>query len=1396
MQDTEVFDIEQIPEIDQLIKEEEKKRTLANLKLAEENRRPLNPLLLQTLDRMGSSMSDKMLQGNNDVDTYIKEVAMSMGRSVSSTAGQLFGGLLLRGGANYLRSEARNSFLGSSYPFNMFNIVDSIEKQIIPEVHDYKEQVIDKVAGYMDKYGEKLYTLLEDGKFAIPPRNPEVYGGGMWSRPSFTKYSSMLAEQFPSMALIYLMGPAGLGLMAGASAGQVVQESAGKVSPDKSLAVAGIRGIGSYLTNKIGMSEVFKGNLTSNIMKEFVKGGAFGGFDSALDTFFGNIVAKVGYDKTRVLMENVIEAGVLNVVTGGTMRAAVGAAGAETISNNSKEINAHIKELTDSINTLVTEGGITPKEFDEVTNVVADTMLSKRNVVSDILDYTIEKNLESVEVNPDIAAPITIEDTGGAVPVRPQGEIIAEKILRNEKLTADEEQQLQSSGLFHLAEAKKDVEWARNWLEDFYAKPFSEDNNQRIIDRNEANGVWNKLSDIMVNKLGLDPVEGVFKLDRIVSPVKAQRLLASDEEHKKYTEADALKTRLKFQQREAANAFKVGKKEAQTIINDLKSLVAKASPNIKAKFFNSVTDIRNARKYYELSYKISQAVELEQKTLLVKEMRQRFKRVMDSEVIAVDYKEQIRSLFEGIRFTQPSKIKLQSLRETEKYINEQAQAGKDTSVPRAVLQTIKSLSYTPLMSKDIGEIKMLLNSMKSLENTGRFKLRTLQKYEERVKENWLDKMEETGNPMLFKQLTRAKVGEEITFSENVHNKVQSLIKFAQQKGESITPVDVLFDVMDGFSNYEGGVTQVFKKSIDSLYGYYLQKRAAKTKETFDLVKSLKLNRANYERIFIYGALQQENGYERLKAGNIDDDEMVHTLTPNETAFYEYIRKNFEDIKFDIADTQRIYFNKFLGDVKNYLPWVTDFNKLSEMPIEDRMNTEIPIELKKKTVQPGLTKERSKRGATPLKLNALEIFLRYMDDAYYLTELGGRIKLLGEVANSARFKEIVGDAGQEYVRNWVDTLARKGGTFQGTMSKFDRMLDRFRNNTNVATLAFRLSTALLQPTAWFNGAAYIGGRDATFGLYATATPHWRNFVLRNFPEIAERFGDDPFLIDFSDTPRLSKLKVAGYYFIKKFDQLTAMSVAIGAYKKKMRELGRDIDFNKPDKDAMMYAERIVRRSQGSAFFKDIPQALSRGTFTGNKAVDRLVFQFQNFTLSNWSSIKHDMIGYGIGQKQYGKMANMFLWFTLAGFAETALRYMTDETLGQLVKIATNKTVDFKGKKYDDGKIEAFISQWMSKVPFANQFTSFAQYGSAPIPALNAMLDVGEQLAIASRITGGTGRKKSPSWKQRKAARYLTVVFEAAGYGLGIPGTSQVAQVGKKLIPEAKEKNRGKRKHIRM
>jgi len=89
-----------------------------------------------------------------------------------------------------------------------------------------------------------------------------------------------------------------------------------------------------------------------------------------------------------------------------------------------------------------------------------------------------------------------------------------------------------------------------------------------------------------------------------------------------------------------------------------------------------------------------------------------------------------------------------------------------------------------------------------------------------------------------------------------------------------------------------------------------------------------------------------------------------------------------------------------------------------------------------------------------------------------------------------------------------------------------------------------------------------------------------------------------------------------------------AVAYGAYMKKMQELDLPVDFQNPNPEALEYAQLMMRRTQSSAFFKDVPPAISRGTFSGNRSLDRAIFQFQTFILNRWNTIRHDLCRVGI------------------------------------------------------------------------------------------------------------------------------------------------------------------------
>src|SRR3990167_643406 len=269
---------------------------------------------------------------------------------------------------------------------------------------------------------------------------------------------------------------------------------------------------------------------------------------------------------------------------------------------------------------------------------------------------------------------------------------------------------------------------------------------------------------------------------------------------------------------------------------------------------------------------------------------------------------------------------------------------------------------------------------------------------------------------------------------------------------------------------------------------------------------------------------------------------------------------------------------------------------------------------------------------------------------------------------------------------------------------------------------------------------------------------RKFVLDNMPEIRDRIGDDRAFSELSESAFVAKIQQAGYAPLKMLDGITASSVGWGAYLQKLKELGVELDFTKPNAEALDYAQKIVRRTQASALFKDSPLAISRGKLTGNRSFDRALFQFQTFMLNRWSLIRHDLYRAGVKQKDYRKAFNVFFWLAIAILTEEGIRRGSKE----LVDLATGRD-DSK----DDGYTEAVVRSVLGTVPFISQAVSISVYDSDPIPALGA-------------FEGLSGISQLGSDKTSTKIRGLINLSESAGAVLGIPGSTQAAQLGRGFI----------------
>lgn len=723
----------------------------------------------------------------------------------------------------------------------------------------------------------------------------------------------------------------------------------------------------------------------------------------------------------------------------------------------------------------------------------------------------------------------------------------------------------------------------------------------------------------------------------------------------------------------------------------------------------------------------------------------------------------------------PSFSTPQTIREQEnrrEFIKRHPDQAKD--IPAKLLDALgkKSLDeYT------VGELEQVASEIERLKDLGKLRRKLeVSKYEEK-KASDLDWIKHGSVPMNDREMFKPiKVGEKLSLGTRQKNKIRRMLNVAAQKIRSVAmPEDVLMDVLDGNVGYTGPNYKLIKEPLDMDWGKYI---GSKDKFSVPGIKqSIELGMAdsNYERIGVYAALQQEGGRQKLLDTGYTNEQIDEVrLTPEEIQMYEWGLKTNESLRPEIERIMRDVYNEPLENIRAYVSFQTNYDAMSYFELKESFSDrriEHPYVLKK-NVEKGFTVERT-GGKQKIKTNFMEVMLRHIDDATYFIEMSADIKRLSEMVASKEYREAVGKVGQEEVYGYLDLLARKGGVERNMVIPW---MDVIRKHAGAVRIGLKLSSALVQPTALLDGAAFIGSY-AFKGAKNIIDPRWREFIWNNLPEIRERQGGDIDLLNFGKTS-IEKAERAGFWVLQKFDGLTAMSVASGAYEKYMDEHGLIMDFETKNQDAVNYAQLIVRRSQASPFFKDLPSAFTRGTLTGNKSIDRLLLHFQTFILGRWSWIQHDMWRAGVKEKDVGKLMNMFFWAAMTGFAEMGIRRLSKEMIAM-----------FTGGDEEDWTAETFtvdlVKNYMQNIPFISQGMSFVNYGNVPVPTIALIAEIGQKIVTMRRT-------KDPD---KKLLHALELLLLSAGTITGLPGAGQATEIVRSIrkrkitIPEPTTIKRG-------
>lgn len=1276
-----------------------------------------------------------------------------------------------------------------------------------------------------------LQKTMKIGGVEMTKANPEIWKGSFMENPSYTRGVATVMSAVTSLGTAYaiavatknpLAGAAALGLIDGSlQRGEAREAGASKATQD---AVFYLSTIGTTVLEKIPLmkfSEGGKGKVAGAV------GGFFAeGLTESAQQFWQNSIAKFGYEPTREFTEGMLESFIVGAATGGafggftshnaarvdsaiTKLKLAGATDAEIekmghnvavhLAENSKAIDQNFRELMQSDYIPSITKGLSPEEAAQgaVEKALAPGMEGQVTPIEltpvDHKAIVEEAGGEFVGVTDGfmkkdgtvVSGLVQFRAPGGTTLALKQTEFSSENVkaklagqeIESPKPTPSEAAKApevdSTPQVQEISENPTDEKVAENTLPQIVLDL------QTItakINEAQSKGVPPDASLVARQKSLIDVLENL-KSEEQAQPnpgiKKIIRLMTGQTElvPKEVTEMSALKASLNAQQRAAANAERMTKTELADLKKGIVATIKVYVPaEAQGKLLNAVATAEDGADLVKTMDRMERIAEDANRKILLKELKREIRKVEASSVIAIDYVNKIRDLVAQYELGEMSDETRTNLQKTQKYLAEQRAAGKDVSIPQYVLYQLQGLYRQSVKNLDSNALRNLIATVKLLKEVGRTKLRARKALEDAIKSQALIELTAGSKKMETLPIERPRVGEELPNSVRRNNKINTALNWAASKNLTITPIDVVMDMLDGDAGYAGPNMRIFKRTIDQAFSVYLAKKDAAGKKITDLAKKLELDTPDFELIGFYAAKMQEGGAEKLaNLGYTEEEIAAVELNEKQTELYETMRDELDALRPEIAEVMRTVYNADLAEVKNYFPFITDFEAMSDFEIKDRFMLGAPEQgqFKRVNVEKKFTLQRTGAGKQKIQLDAMQVYLQHLDNASYLVTVGRHTKMLSDIARDEAYREAVGDRGQAFMIDWLDTIARKGRKAGDKI----RIMDTIRKNIGMATLGFRLSSVLIQPSSLMDGAGLIG--PAAFegaGLIATSKK-WRKFVYDNMAEVRNRIGDDPFYMEFGETSLLDKTGRASFWALQKLDMLTASSVAAGAYLKYMRDNGLEIDLSKPNPDAITYAQLIMRRSQASAFFKDAPQAMTRGGLTGNASVDRLILQFQTFMLNRWSLFAHDGMGLGFKRGNISKGVNVVSYLLLAKIAELGVRGLSKELLNLI-------TGDDKDEP--DNFTEQAVLSLLSDIPFIGQMLSPFVYGGIPVPAIQVTAKTAERL-------NGFVTAKSGDAKARNAVRAAILI---AGLG-GVPGATQMESfVGKLTAP----KSGGSRKKI--
>jgi hypothetical protein len=646
-----------------------------------------------------------------------------------------------------------------------------------------------------------------------------------------------------------------------------------------------------------------------------------------------------------------------------------------------------------------------------------------------------------------------------------------------------------------------------------------------------------------------------------------------------------------------------------------------------------------------------------------------------------------------------------------------------------------------------------------------------------------------GSPVRPGSMTEAQ-----TMPQGLRKRMMRMADQVRKIGRGIAPVEVVADWMSGNANYDGLLARLFLQPLD-LARKVERYSADKAKSTFRaLADKHKLGDHDMVAIAIHLGVRQGESVEagvraHMKERFKYDDERIEAeiekfrnvadLTEGQRAYVEAVDAYLgsEEHKQSLQAAHRAYDNTEIKFRDGYFPAQRTMENEPDLPESIRIDLEGAMAQTSGTTPRGqktpthhYVDERVEFSDRPLKfLNAYDSLMDYIDRSEAFKATAGHLRQMRDIVVLPEFKAAYGDMGQRYWSDWIDLLAKHGKAGQSV-----RWIDTMVRNVAVGRLLWRAITAIRQLGAIVPAIGRTGFVPiATAAKELATNPAARKFLEEHADQVKFRGYREPVRQwahegGISATGFREKAAEIGALPMEFLDRLSASASWLGAYFKALDKAGiawqsgGAIPYNEK---AWLRANTEMRRSQSSTFYEHMPMATTRGWLTGNRSLERAFFQFQNYMLAQYQTIRHDVFR-EVGKNANYQQASRFAFFTALAFAiEAAL------VTGwyHLLPLGQGDDEEF-GEKY----AQNLLQQSAGNIPFVSNLTGPLFYNSPFVAVEGSVFDI---------IEGGIRVVRGDEWQTK--ARGALRAARGAGSLAGIPGAGEATDWMRRAIPPTDE-----------